>query len=694
MVQALGRRCFTAAMTAGCLLLFTLFAAPARAQDDLQSWAVSRGHQLEQQLSGRAARPADPPRFHPTLDIAQLVRAFPFLAPQTREALAPVARFTREAEGFSVFYPHAKTAAAAGETLVTLTTSHFLIRQYRTGQSTEELALATTAQVLEEVYAYEVQSPRWLQFDSPLQKKKPYEVTLRNLPEGYYGLTYPNRCDEDGCGSFIEIDDNFSFLFNGADTEAERNKKLTEAIQVTLAHEFFHAVQFKGYRILTVSNEQSVRLSTWFIEGSAVWMEDFVYPAVNDYTRVYTAPFLANPQDSLTGGPTSANPLQPYGTVLWFKEVTDNRGVGVVRNLFEYWKEQSSKGVDAEVFEENLNSTVFGVLTTMWEYLLAQSQADGGLIGKPRARFKVKSAPFQESVSLPKLGSYLLEIDLDWLRSMALEEPESQLEICMEGLSGDASEALLVLDEQNRLAHLWLGSGTDTGRCWNTVELSFGSISLSRAKGLWLLGVSKRSDVFTVTVKKKQATTNLPQATARIPLRRGWNLVSVATAPPRGVPQDYFTSADAVWFPQSTETGLQFLQEDNSTFPLMDTPGRVYLIHQSSPNPVSVGVTGTFLPGRMQEVRLLPGYNAVGNPGLADLSLKALAKVEQENGQRILLKDLPPGWLGEDLYVLNADTQQYESAPDWTLKPGQAGWLVARRPMTLLIPVLPSTSGE
>ena len=59
-----------------------------------------------------------------------------------------------------------------------------------------------------------------------------------------------------------------------------------EALRVTAAHEFFHAVQF-GYDAYE---------DGWFMEGTAVWMEDEVYDGIDDNHQYLQASALARPE--------------------------------------------------------------------------------------------------------------------------------------------------------------------------------------------------------------------------------------------------------------------------------------------------------------------------------------------------------------------------------------------------------------
>jgi hypothetical protein len=82
---------------------------------------------------------------------------------------------------------------------------------------------------------------------------------------GFYGLCRPDRQRRTSPGHCV-VDDDFSArqFAGGASGKA--------ALQVTAAHEFLHLIQF-GYDVLE---------DFWFFESTAVWMEDEVYPLVND----------------------------------------------------------------------------------------------------------------------------------------------------------------------------------------------------------------------------------------------------------------------------------------------------------------------------------------------------------------------------------------------------------------------------
>ena len=59
-----------------------------------------------------------------------------------------------------------------------------------------------------------------------------------------------------------------------------------DSLRVTAAHEFFHAIQFN----------YDTTDDDWFMEGTAVWVEDQVYDGINDYLNYLPYSALAQPQ--------------------------------------------------------------------------------------------------------------------------------------------------------------------------------------------------------------------------------------------------------------------------------------------------------------------------------------------------------------------------------------------------------------
>ncbi len=111
-----------------------------------------------------------------------------------------------------------------------------------------------------------------------------------------------------------------------------------KAMRATAAHEFFHAIQF-GYDM----DEE-----LWFMEGSATWMEDEVFDAVDDnYQFLATSP-IRYPRTSLDYNADTF----PYGSFIFFKYAGERRGTGIVKQFWE----------SAEVGSRTALQAIFGVV--------------------------------------------------------------------------------------------------------------------------------------------------------------------------------------------------------------------------------------------------------------------------------------------------------------------------------------------
>ena len=141
-----------------------------------------------------------------------------------------------------------------------------------------------------------------------------YDIFLRNLPSSVLGQTWPDSIDYDGdstqATSFIEIDNDYSFL------SRYRNRPL-DIVRVTLAHEYFHAVQFgmdwREADFIPVG--QNVLFARPWMEMSAVWMEEILYDHINDYYG-YLPSFFDSTKRSIEKFSGFAD-LHPYASVVW-----------------------------------------------------------------------------------------------------------------------------------------------------------------------------------------------------------------------------------------------------------------------------------------------------------------------------------------------------------------------------------------
>ncbi len=154
---------------------------------------------------------------------------------------------------------------------------------------------------------------------------------------GYCTTDDPNAFDQNylywDVSAFCVVDNDMSpTQFQGAASGVP-------ALQVTLAHEFFHAVQC-AYDCFE---------DKWFSEGTATWMEDEVFDDVNDNLQ-----YLASSQLRHPFVPLDFSDLQysyVYGAWIWFRFLSEYFGNAngadprIIRRAWEY-ADGSSAGSD------------------------------------------------------------------------------------------------------------------------------------------------------------------------------------------------------------------------------------------------------------------------------------------------------------------------------------------------------------
>ncbi len=135
-----------------------------------------------------------------------------------------------------------------------------------------------------------------------------YDIYFVN--DGNYGSTWPEE--------FVGVQTKTSYILLENDYQGFNYIDRLEPLSVTIAHEYFHSIQF-GYDIYEVDVINGGALNPSWIEMSAVFMEEYHYDSVNDY-YLYTPYFYLYPQWSIRRGfksGTDAQVLNMYGTGIW-----------------------------------------------------------------------------------------------------------------------------------------------------------------------------------------------------------------------------------------------------------------------------------------------------------------------------------------------------------------------------------------
>ena len=157
-------------------------------------------------------------------------------------------------------------------------------------------------------------------YPPPLEPGELYEIYLLKL--GAYGVTVPEVPGDSSWNDFtshMEIHCNFEGPMFGPNDDPEG--KVIGAQKVTCAHEYYHAVQF------AYDFDYGNR---WWMECTAVFFEDVLYPEVNDNYN-YLDLFFDFPDTFLI-----IDNSHMYGTFIWASYLVDNYGFDLLRSSFEY----------------------------------------------------------------------------------------------------------------------------------------------------------------------------------------------------------------------------------------------------------------------------------------------------------------------------------------------------------------------
>ncbi|MEW6051077.1 MAG: MXAN_6640 family putative metalloprotease [Candidatus Zixiibacteriota bacterium] len=169
-----------------------------------------------------------------------------------------------------------------------------------------------------------------------------YDIYLLNLSPNFYGLAYMDSVRIDGPGtlratSFIELDNDYQQIPSYA-------SRPLDAVRVTVAHEYFHAVQF-GMDYTEAEDYNLSFVKRYWMEMSATWMEEEIYDGINDY-YAYLPYFFNQPTVSLQQFKGFTD-LHPYGSMVWPLYLAEQFGPDIIRDI---WERCAQMGIGPQVW--------------------------------------------------------------------------------------------------------------------------------------------------------------------------------------------------------------------------------------------------------------------------------------------------------------------------------------------------------
>jgi hypothetical protein len=164
--------------------------------------------------------------------------------------------------------------------------------------------------------------------------------------------------------AYCVVDNNYAEAIFGNHTPLEN-------LQVTLAHEFFHAVQFA----------YDVGEDRWLMEGTATWMEDQVYTAINDNRQYLQNSPLKYPWVPLDH---SNSCCFQYGSWIWFRYLSESMNPTVIQQI---WDRAASAGGPDDYSSQAVSNVLKAHGTTfrrkfgdfaVWNRIPAKRYSEGG----------------------------------------------------------------------------------------------------------------------------------------------------------------------------------------------------------------------------------------------------------------------------------------------------------------------------
>jgi|ETNmetMinimDraft_8_1059916.scaffolds.fasta_scaffold12157_2 hypothetical protein len=321
----------------------------------------------------------------------------------------------------------------------TLTGTHSVDNQDENGNSIPDY-IDQTVETFTQVYYMEINEmgyyrppgDGWLPGENDNGGSGAYDIYIRNISSNYYGYVQseyiaqntgnnensPGVTEINAFTSYMVMRNNYSGFYSSNNSYGPTTE--LEAMQVTAAHEFFHAIQY-GY---------DGREKPWLLEATAVWMEEVVYDNINDCYQ-YMLNWFSSPQTSL-----DASGSHWYGSYIFFKYIDEHfGGATTIRYIFEEGVNTNSQNGNYSIraiddglqyvnssFEEVLNNMVIanrvmslnpGADAAMYSYEEAENYPVDGPDSYRIVNFSAGDTVTTTSTNLQKYASQYIKVNTE-----------------------------------------------------------------------------------------------------------------------------------------------------------------------------------------------------------------------------------------------------------------------------------------
>jgi hypothetical protein len=364
---------------------------------------------------------SDTPARSATLIFLEVSRNWEALSPQTQALLTeflkpppPPGQVTVQAQ-----------SRPSLEDEQTFTTTHFVIHYTITGTHAVhdpdvDVAPANgvadyvdwVAEDLETVWSTEIGSLGWLEPppDTGEGGDSRYDLYLRNLP-AFYGYTDSTDGfvgDNPNSTTVTETNAHYSFMALENDFAAIPGDR-RELIQVTIAHEFNHAIQV-GY-----DEDEAL----WLMEATATWMEDEIYDDIDDNYQ-YLHEWFDYPDIALD----TTQMAFYYGRWIFTRYVAEHHGgQATVRRIWEHAVTADNlDAVDAALVEAGASfDAVFPPFATA-NYVLSSLPENAPYTYEEAAGYRAEVGSVEVEAYLPYTGTTVTYNSMDDGNGYLLEQ--------------------------------------------------------------------------------------------------------------------------------------------------------------------------------------------------------------------------------------------------------------------------------
>ncbi len=249
------------------------------------------------------------------------------------------------------------------------------------------------------------------QFITSLNPDSLYDIYFVNFGGAFFGATVSENLVagnfislplSQSFTSYIQLDNDYSEINYSAVNDYTTDP--LDAVRVTAAHEFFHAIHF-GIDATEFEFEAGLARKYWF-EMSSVAMEEYIYDNINDYygylfNSSTSIPFDA-PHMSLETFTTISD--YPYAMGVFAIWLTDKFGPDIVRGI---WLGCGAPGPN---FLGAIDSALISFTNGEYDYPRAFSEFGAALaLSGERAKFAPPGFGFEEAAFYPTIKDTLFE---------------------------------------------------------------------------------------------------------------------------------------------------------------------------------------------------------------------------------------------------------------------------------------------